>query len=462
MLELRPGMRLHFVGIGGVGMSALAELMHLRGYEVTGSDRQASAVTKRLDGLGIAVQIGHSAEAVGGAEAVIHTAAVGNENPEVAEAQKRDLMLVKRAYLLGLLCKPHRVVAVAGTHGKTTTTAMVGAVLEAAGLDPTVVVGGMVQGLERNLRVGASDWWVVEADEYDRSFLTLNPEVAVVTSLEADHLDCYGNLAAIREAFEQFLGQTRATAVLCADAFSVQGLVVGNEVERVSYGLVADARIRAEGMDRAGFGSQFRVMDGTQVMGELTLQLPGLHNVHNALAAAGVGAALGLAWEAVRMGLENFRGVRRRFEILGEVNGVTVVNDYAHHPTEVQTTLEAARAGWSGRVVAVFQPHLYSRTRDFAVAFGAALAGADRVWVGDVYAAREEKIAGVDGELIAGYVRESGGPETTYIPELGALTAALVEELAAGDLLVVMGAGNVEQVAFDVLKNLEIMETKNV
>ena len=333
----------------------------------------------------------------------------------------------------------------------------VGAVLEAAGLDPTVFVGGVVRGAERNLRVGAGDMWVLEADEFDRSFLTLAPAVAVVTSLEADHLDCYGDLEAIRRAFEQFLRAVPegGCAILCGDTLQVRDLPVKDGVERVSYGLRPDLRIRADRVETEGFGSRFDVFDGGRNLGELRLRVPGAHNVSNALAAVGVGAALEVPWEAVKAGLEAFCGVHRRFEILGEAGGVVVVSDYAHHPTEIRATLAAARQGWSGRIVAAFQPHLYSRTRDFAADFGAALCGADRVWIADVYAAREDPIPGVDGALIAGCVRDAGGPETRYVPDLADLAPALAADVEAGDLVVVMGAGDVERVAHEVYERLK-------
>lgn len=435
-------------------MSALAEFLHQRGCLVTGSDRQASALTDHLAKLGIPVQIGHSAGAVGDVAGVIYTAAVSFDNPELQAARERGIPTLKRAELLGRLTEGHRVVGVTGTHGKTTTTAMVGTVLEAAGLDPTVLVGGVVRGEERNLRLGEGAFWAVEADEFDRSFLALTPAVAVVTSLEADHLDSYGDLEAIHRAFEQFLASVPAGghAVLCGDADQVRNLAVKGGIARIFYGLEPDVRIRADQIAQEGFNSRFRVFDGHRELGELRLQVPGLHNVSNALAAVGVGTALGLSWEAQKAGLEAFRGVRRRFEVLGEADGVVVINDYAHHPTEVRATLETARAGWAGRIVAVFQPHLYSRTRDFAADFGEALSRADRVFVADVYPAREEPIRGVDGALIVASVR---GTKARYVPDLADLAPALVADAVAGDLVVVMGAGDVEQVAYEVYEKLK-------
>lgn len=453
MVELKPGCRVHFVGIGGVGMSAVAELLVQQDCVVTGSDREASALTDRLGTLGIPVRIGHMEEAVRDADLVVYTSAAGTDNSELREARSKGIPTVRRADLLGRLTTGRRVVGVTGTHGKTTTTAMVGGVLEAADLDPTVLVGGIVRGPERNLRPGSRMLWAVEADEFDRSFLTLRPEVAVVTSLEADHLDCYGDMPALCRAFQQFLDQTSRCAVLAYDAPYVRGLNA-THLEILSYGLVEETRISAQRLLRDGMQSRFRVCDHGKPLGDIVLRVPGRHNVSNALAAVGVGMALQLPWKAIRSGLENFEGVRRRLEVLGDSGGVRVVNDYAHHPTEVRAALEAIREGWTGRLVAVFQPHLYSRTRDFAVEFGQALSEADQVWVADVYAAREEAIPGVSGEMVARQVRNSGCSEVFYVPALDDLERRLSEALAPDDLVLVMGAGDVEQVAYGLIDRL--------
>ncbi len=453
MVKLKPGCRVHFVGIGGVGMSAVAELLLQQGCDVTGSDREASALTDRLGTLGISVHIGHTIDAVKNVDIVVYTPAAGPDNSELMAARSNGIPTVKRAALLGQLTAGHRVVGVTGTHGKTTTTAMAGGVLEAAGLDPTVLVGGIVQGPERNLRPGSQTLWVVEADEFDRSFLTLRPEVAVVTSLEADHLDCYGDLNGLVQAFQQFLKQTSRCAVMGYDGPLVRKLKVGH-LEIISYGLDEETGISAQRLCQDGIGSRFQVVDRGKQLGDVVLRVPGRHNVSNALAAVGVGLALGLNWKAIRTGLENFRGVRRRLEVLGDPGGVRVVNDYAHHPTEVQAALETIRAGWTGRLVAVFQPHLYSRTRDFAVDFGRVLSEADQVWVTEVYAAREDAIPGVTGETVARQVRDAGSPEVFYVPGLVDLEMRLAEALAPGELVLVMGAGDVERVAYGLIDRL--------
>ena len=434
-------------------MSAVAELLFRQKCIVTGSDRETSALTDRLGSMGIPVQIGHTSEAAENTDLVVYTPAAGPENIELKEARSRGIPTVKRAALLGQLTAGHRVVGVTGTHGKTTTTAMVGGVLEAAGLDPTVLVGGIVRGTESNLRPGSGTLWAVEADEFDRSFLTLRPEVAVVTSLEEDHLDTYGNMEGVFQAFQQFLDQTGRSAVMACDGPYVKQLNAGH-LEVFSFGLENETGISARSVLQDGLESRFVAVDRGKPLGDIVLRVPGRHNVSNALAAVGVGLAMQLPWKAIRTGLENFRGVRRRLEVLGDPGGVRIVNDYAHHPTEVRAALETIRAGWTGRLVAVFQPHLYSRTRDFADAFGRALSVADQVWVTDVYAAREDPIPGVTGEAVARQVRAAGCTEVFCIPALHDLERRLSKSLAQGDLVLVMGAGDVEQVAYGLINRL--------
>jgi len=446
MVAFEAGTRVHFVGIGGISMSALAELLAARGCHISGSDRQASPLTQRLEQLGVSIHIGEAASLVNGADCVVYTSATDSENPERRAALKNGIPLLRRAELLGQLTHSHSTICVAGTHGKTTTTAMTASVLIAAGQDPTALVGGVVQELEATLRIGKGSHWVVEADEYDRTFLALQPEIAVVTTLEADHLDCYKDLDDIRATFEQFVNKVPdgGCAVLCADGQEIKTLKLDNRFEKITYGLT-DGDLRARNLKQDGFDNAFDVFDNDAQLGHVRLKVPGNHNVANALAAVGVGKYLGLGWADVRAGIEAFRGVHRRFDVLGEKQGIMIVDDYAHHPTEIEVTLQAARAGWSGRIVAAFQPHLYSRTLDFADDFAKALQRADRVWLTDVYPAREEPIAGVDGMLIANKI--SGA---NYAPTLDELKASLVSDLRAGDLLVSMGAGDIESVAYEV------------
>lgn len=438
--------RVHFVGVGGVRMSALAEMLARRGCTVTGSDREASVFTDRLAGFGVEVTIGHAAENVGAAEAVVFTPAVDPENPELVVAKQNGLRIIEGKRLLGEMTRGKKLIAISGTHGKTTTTAMITQICEAAGLDPTSFVGGAVQGEESNLRVGSDEVWVVEADEYDRAFLELEPTVAVVTSLEADHLDLYETEDEIIETFNQFLsGLTEGgTAVLSDDYDASRDLALPVDRGRVSFGLTERADLTAVDVSSQGLETTFTVKQNGVALGEITIRLPGLHNVSNALSAVGAALSVDVKWDAICEGLKAFRGVRRRFEVMGDVDGVTIVNDYAHHPTEIAATIQAARSVWDGRVVAVFQPHLYSRTRDFADAFAKALSGADLVWLTDVYPAREAPIPGISGKTIA-----DGVVGSRYEERVDQLAVAVSTTLEAGDLVLVMGAGSVERTAVE-------------
>ncbi len=431
-------------------MSALAELLAARGCLISGSDRQDSPLTRRLKQLGIPVRIGHARCATAGADCVVYTSATDSENPERKAAQENNIPLLRRAELLGQLVNPHPAICVAGTHGKTTTTAMISTMLSTANQDPTTLVGGVICGWETALHIGNGTLWVVEADEYDRSFLTLKPKIAVVTALEADHLDCYEDMNDIRTAFEQFVNTLPddGCAVLCADSPEIRMLNLNEPYKKITYGLTS-GDLRATNIEQDGFGVAFDVFEKNKRLGRTRLQVPGKHNVANALSALGVGVYVGLNWEEICNGIEAFRGVHRRFEILGKAQGIAVVDDYAHHPTEIAATIQAARAGWSGRLVVAFQPHLYTRTRDFAPDFAQVLQRADRVWITDIYPAREEPIAGVDGKWLANQI-----PGANYAPALNDLKSALLNDLHADDLLLVMGAGDIETVARDIYQIL--------
>jgi UDP-N-acetylmuramate--alanine ligase len=442
---LETARRVHFIGIGGVGMSALAELLHHRGYEVTGSDREASDLTRRAERLGMVVRIGHEVDAVARADLVVYTAAVDDDNPEIVEARERGLPVIRRADLLGEVTRGKQLIAVAGTHGKTTTTAMVTSICVAAGLDPTALIGGTLPGSGQNLLLGGDRVWITEADEYDRSFLALSPTVAVVTSLEADHLDCYEDLDDIVATFNTFLERLpeQGTAVVCTDTPASLRLSTQPPVISTSFGLDSGS-LRAESVAFEGRGSRFEVTVEGELLGSISLSVPGRHNVSNALGAIGAALAIDVEWEAIAAGLGGFAGVDRRFEILFESDRATVISDYAHHPTEVARTLEAARTiSIGGRVVAVFQPHLYSRTRDFSDAFGEALSMADQVWVTDIYPAREEPLVGVTGMSVAELVKAP----VSFEPSLSALPQGVYDTSEPGDTIVVMGAGSIVSVA---------------
>lgn len=446
----------HFMGIGGAGMCALAELVLREGGEVSGCDAKESAATRRLAELGARIDVGHDASHVSGAAGLVVTAAVPADHPEILAARNRGIPVWKRAEALGKVVNQGKVVAVAGTHGKTSTTALAVQVLEAAGLDPTGLVGGSVPGWGGNLRLGG-DLYVVEADEYDRSFHTLEPDVAVVTNLESDHLDIYGSYSGVRDAFHQFLAKRRpgSRAIICADDPGASSLLPRVNGSGYTYGLSAGSQLRAVEVNPDPNGTCFRIMEDGHARGTACLPVPGLHNLRNALAAAAVARYLGAEWEAIRAGWASFQGVGRRFQRLGEAGGVVVVDDYAHHPTEITATLEAARAAYPGRrLVAVFQPHLYSRTRDFALEFGRALALADHVWVTDVFPAREEPIPGVDGGVVARAAVRAGALVSEH-PELEGLARAVAADARSGDVVVTLGAGSIEKVAPELKALLE-------
>ena len=444
----------HFMGIGGAGMCALAELVLRQGGRVSGCDLKTSESARRLASLGARVDVGHSAAHVEDAVAVVITSAVPADHPELARARARGIPVLKRAVALGALVNRGRLVAISGTHGKTTTTAMATEVLAAAGLDPIGLVGGTVAGWESNLRFGNGDLFVVEADEYDRSFHTLTPDVAIVTNVEADHLDVYGDLAGVEQGFRDFLANVRAGGriAVCADDSGASRLLAGLP-GGYSYGLSSGSQLRAVDVATKADGTSCRIIEDGDEAGSLRVAMPGLHNLRNALGAAAAARHLGVEWGAIERGLAAYRGVGRRFDRLGEAAGVAIIDDYAHHPTEIRATLQAVRAIHPDRrLVAVFQPHLYSRTRDFHREFGAALAGADVVWVTDVFPAREQPIPGITGALVADGTRDAGGPVVHYQADFGGLTAALAPTLQSGDVLVTMGAGSIEETGAAVLE----------
>ena len=444
--DTRP---VHFVGIAGAGMSALAELFVRRGVSVTGSDMSPSG-NADLEALGITVHRGHAAEFVDGAGAVVASSAIPFDHVEIAAAIALGIPVIRRAEALGAAVDGMQIIGIAGTHGKTTTTVMTTEALAATTASPTGIVGGRVQRWGGNLRWGGGDTVVVEADEYDRSFLALHPTIAVVTNVEADHLDIYADLADIVGAFELYLAGAKGI-VICADDAGANALALPRTADVIRYGLDhPDARLVG-----ITHGTTMRVIFDGAPLGDLSLLVPGDHNRRNALAALGAGLLLGYAFDDLRRGLEQFSGVERRFERKGESCGVLVVDDYAHHPTEVRATLQAARAAYPHRrIVALFQPHLYTRTRDFAEEFGSALAElADVVALTDIYKAREHPIDGVTSELIAAAAGRAG-----HAPDWHGLradaTASVLNLLLPGDLLLTMGAGDVTHVGPEVLAAL--------
>ena len=452
----------HFVGIAGAGMSALAELFVRRGATVTGCDANPAGADD-LRRLGIEVLAGHDAAHADGARALVVTSAMKKDHPELARAQSLGIPVVRRAEALGEAVNDGVVVGIAGTHGKSTTTVMTTEALAAAGLVPTGIVGGRVAAWKGNLSAGGDRTFVVEADEYDRSFLALRPTVAVVTNVEADHLDIYADLADIRATFERYLEPARHV-VLCADDPGANTLRTPPSAEVLRYAIGpgspgatdgwTDARVIARDLAFEGPGARFEVVFDGEPLGEVALGVPGVHNVRNALAALASGIALGASVPRMAPGLAKFVGVERRFQRLGESGGVAVVDDYAHHPTEIVATLAAARGAYPGRrLVVAFQPHLFSRTRDFAREFGEALAGADEIFLCDIYPAREQPIPGVTADLIADALRVAGG-RVAWRGDRAALTAALASAVRPGDVVFTVGAGDVTKSGPELLARL--------
>ncbi len=441
--------RVHFVGVGGIGMSGIAELLLALGYNVSGSDLKKSEVTDRLERLGAIIHEGHRTEQVDGAHAVVYSSAVRPDNPEVRRGLELKIPVIRRAEMLGELMRMHFSIGVSGTHGKTTTTSMVGHLLTETGLAPTLIVGGKVNALGTSARLGEGEYLVAEADEFDRSFLRLFPTVAVITSVEAEHLDTYGDFAAMCDAFAEFANKVPfyGVVVACLDEQGVRDLIPRIDRALLTYGTTSQADLRADEVVYEGMGSRYEATWRGETLGAVQLRVPGLHNVRNSLAALAVGLHLDLDPATLIAALGTFSGVARRFELKGEGQGVLVVDDYAHHPTEVAATLQAARVSLDRRVVAIFQPHLYSRTRDFAAEFGSALLDSDLLVVTDVYPAREDPIPGIDGELIARAAREQGHRQVVYIPEVREVPERLMGLVQEGDLVVTMGAGNIWRAA---------------
>jgi UDP-N-acetylmuramate--alanine ligase len=443
---------LHFMGAGGVGMCGLAEIMIEDGFVVSGCDLESSERTERLARLGAAIHEGHDATHLEQVDVLVVTSAVDSDHPEVAEARRRGLPVVRRAEMLAELMRGRRGVAVSGTHGKTTTTALVGHLLSSTGLDPTVVVGGRARYLEAHGRLGRGDVMVCEADEYDRSFLELSSTVAVVTNLEPEHLDCYDGEEELQSAFVDFANRVSpfGAVVLNVDDAGSRALRPRLRRRVTTYGTGGDAELRAVEIEADRIGSRFTVVFGDTRLGEVRMPLPGRHNVGNAVAAIGVGLELGVPFDDLADACGAFSGVARRFQLLGERAGVTVIDDYAHHPTELRAVLEAARQAMPGRrLVAVFQPHLYSRTRDFAAGFAEALMDAESAVILPIYPAREEAIPGVTSELVVTKAVQLGHRGVVSAGSADEAIGLLEALLRPGDVMLTLGAGDVFRLAED-------------
>jgi UDP-N-acetylmuramate--alanine ligase len=455
--QLAADRPVHFMGAGGAGMCALAELLKRSGGKVSGCDQKPSGALSDLARLGVQVSTKHDPAHVTGASALVITSAVPQDHPELVAARRAGIPVLKRAEALGAWVASGTVVAIAGTHGKTTTTAMTTEVLARAGRDPTGLVGGRVAAWGGNLRFGSTSLYVVEADEYDRSFHTLTPDIAVITNVEADHLDIYGDYAGVREGFARFLEGVRigGRVIACADDHGASSLLPRVASKAFTYGTSAGSMLRAVDVAVTPEGTRATLLEEGRRAGVLGLRKGGRHNLLNALAASAAARALGVDWRPILEALAEFKGVARRFERIGEVGGVLVIDDYAHHPTEIAATLTAARATFpDARLVVAFQPHLYSRTRDFAREFGRTLAAADVVWVTDIFPAREQPIPGITGETVAKAARAAGATDVRYHAAIGTVAGALVDDLRPGDVLVTIGAGSIESVGAEVVKLL--------
>ena len=458
--------RVHFVGIGGIGMSGIAELLVNLGYEVSGSDQSASPALERLASMGVTTAVGHAAAHVGPADVVVYSSAIRADNPEILDARARAIPVVPRAEMLAELMRLRVGIAVAGAHGKTSTTSMVALVLERAGLDPTAVIGGRLRAFGSNARLGYGRHMVVEADESDRSFLRLSPTLAVITNIDREHMEAYGGFDDLQQAFVDFANKVPfyGAVVACADDPEVARILPRLTRRATTYGIdTPDAHVAAADVRLEGFGSTCTVVQrnpherqvAPAVLGTLRLQVPGRHSVLNALAAVAVGLELALPFDAIARALGEFTGAERRFEVRGQVRGVTVVDDYGHHPTEIAAVLAAARAAAPSRVVVAFQPHRYSRTAQLLPDFAASLAPADEIVLTDIYAASEAPIPGVTVDALADAVNRRRARPVTVVKALDQVPAAVAALVRPGDLVITLGAGSIGQIPPAVVRAID-------
>jgi len=460
--------RIHFVGIGGIGMSGIAEVLLNLGYKVSGSDLKHSTVTQRLANLGAVIFEGHNAENIAGADVVVASSAIAPDNPEISQAHLLHIPVIQRAEMLAELMRLKYGIAIAGMHGKTTTTSMVAAVLAGGGLDPTVVVGGRVDAMGSNARLGKSQYLVAEADESDRSFLRLSPILAVVTNIDREHMDCYRNMRNVKRAFLEFMDRVPfyGMVVVCNDDPLLRRMLPQIQRRTVTYGTRrgSDFHIKpGESLINPGEYrpiSRFQVTFKKKDLGEFRLHVPGVHNVLNATAAIAVGVGLDIDVEQIRASLENFRGVDRRFQLRGTVAGVSVIDDYGHHPTEVRATLAAARQCGFRKIHVVFQPHRYSRTQLLMNEFAGAFHDADTLFILDIYAASETPIEGITGEALARRIQDAGKQEVHYAASFAVAAEAVVEGAREGDMILTLGAGSVSQLGPMIMEELQAQQER--
>ncbi len=441
---------IHFVGIGGIGMSGIAEVLLNQGYNVSGSDMKITDVTLRLQELGATIYEGHKAENVGDTDVLVYSSAVNEDNEEVREAINRKIPYIKRAEMLAELMRMKYGVAIAGTHGKTTTTSMTGMIVTEGGLKPTIIIGGKVKAFASNAVLGSSEFLVAEADEYDKSFLKLNPTIAVITNIEPDHLECYGSLNALKEAFVTFANKIPfyGSAIVCLDEKYNQEILPRLQRNVITYGFLPHADYHIFDYESDGFISRFRIKHQNKDLGEFEVYAPGEHNIKNATAAVVSGIQLQISLKKIKDGLAKFSGVIRRFEIKAKEKGIYIIDDYAHHPTEIRATLNAARkVHGSKRIIAAFQPHLFSRTRDYLQDFAGAFFQADELIVTEIYPAREKPIIGIDGELVAEAADKRGHKNVKFIKTLDSVVEHISQNWQKDDMIITMGAGNIWKVS---------------
>lgn len=453
--------RIHFIGVGGIGMSGIAEVLCNLGFNVSGSDIRKGKNTDRLERLyQMRITEGHAAENIGEAQVAVYSSAVANDNPEVLAARQHGIPVIPRAEMLAelMMLKPYAV-AISGTHGKTSTTSMVATILKHAGVDPTTIVGGVVDTLGSNAQLGSSEWFVTEADESDRSFLMLNPTIAVVTNIDKEHMESYKGMDDVVQCFTDFVNKIPffGSAIICLDDPNVQLLIPNIKRRRITYGMTAQADISAHNVRYTNeFGSSFIVWKGTKIAGQIELPVPGEHNVYNALAAIAVAFELDIPFEKIAEAFATFRNADRRFQFKGEIRGITVVDDYGHHPTEILATLSAAKNSAPGRrTVVVFQPHRFSRTRELMDEFALAFNNADLLYVLDIYPASEEPIEGITAEVLTDNIKRYGHKNAEFLGSIDTAAEKVAPVLQNGDLVITLGAGNVTRLSEEILDKLK-------
>ncbi|MEJ2066535.1 MAG: UDP-N-acetylmuramate--L-alanine ligase [Deltaproteobacteria bacterium] len=449
--------QIHFVGIGGIGMSGIAEVLLNLGYRITGSDAKETEITRRLVQLGCSITYDHRRENVHGADVVVISSAIRGNNPEIQEAKSRMIPVIPRAEMLAELMRMKYGIAVAGTHGKTTTTSMAATVLAHAGLDPTMVIGGRLNSLGSSAQLGQGEFLVAEADESDGTFLTLTPTIAVITNIDPEHLDYYEGIEHLKKTFGEFINKVPfyGSSILCLDHPNVRALIPTVQKRYITYGLDQETNVCGKGIRPRGWGIEFEAWWQDRSLGKVRLNMPGVHNVYNALAAIAVGMELEIAFSTIKEALEGFTGVGRRFELKGETGGIAIIDDYAHHPEEIKVTVAAAKGLGERRIIALFQPHRYTRTRDLFEEFLSAFTGADALFITDIYPAGEDPIPGVTAEALCRAIEHRGGTEVRYVPDREHLVDEVLPILRPGDIVMTLGAGNIWETSEAIVEALK-------